>query len=289
MKFSSALAFTDPTEFLELAKAADESGWDSMALSDHIFFPKDLASPYPYVEDGKPRWKPTTPFADPFVAIAGMAAVTTRLRFFTNVFILPARHPLLVAKAVSTASLMSGGRVGLGIGVGWMKEEFDVLEQRFAARGKRTDESIEILRRVWKGGMVEYHGEFYDFPPLQMSPAPTADIPIYVGGISKRALRRAARLGDGWIAVKHSTAELADYIAQINVLRREYGRENEPFEFIVAADDAYDLDGFRRLEDIGATTLITMPWMLYKDNPRLLQNKCAGLRRFGAEIIRKMH
>lgn len=288
MKFATALAFNDPTEFLDLARAADESGWDSFALSDHLFFPQDLQSPYPYVEDGKPRWKPSTPFPDPFVAIAAMAAVTERLRFFTNVFILPARHPVVVAKAVGTASLISGGRVALGIGVGWMKEEFDVVDQAFARRGKRTNESMEVLRALWTGDMVEYHGEFYDFTPLQMSPAPTASIPIYVGGISKAALHRAARLGDGWIAVKHSTAELAKYIEQINDLRREYGRENEPFEFIVAADDAHDLDGFRRLRDCGATILLTVPWMFYGGDRSLVENKCAGLRRFGDDVIRRM-
>src|SRR6185503_4496640 len=112
------------------------------------------------------------------------AAVTTRLQFVTGVYILPLRHPLEVAKSVASIALLSGNRVGLGVGAGWMREEFDVLGREFKGRGKRLDEQIEVIRKVWRGGMVEHHGTHYDFPPLQMSPAPTALPPILIGGQS---------------------------------------------------------------------------------------------------------
>ena len=122
-----------------------------------------------------------------------MAAVTERIRFFTNVFVLPMRNPFPVAKQVATAAALSGGRVSLGVGMGWCEEEFDLLEQPFAGRGKRADEQLEVLRKLWAGGWVEHHGDHYDFPRLEMSPSLDAPVPILVGGISDAALRRAAR------------------------------------------------------------------------------------------------
>jgi len=288
MKFATALAFSDPRHFTDMARTADETGWDYFALSDHVFFPKDLKSAYPYVEGGKPYWDPTTPWPDPFVAVASMAAVTERLEFFTNVFILPARNPLLVAKTVGTLAVMSSNRFALGIGVGWMEEEFDLLDQKFSARGKRTDEQIEVMRLLASGEMVEHHGDNYDFPLLQMSPMPSQPVPVYVGGLSKPALRRAARLGNGWISVRHTSEEISDYIGRINELRAHYGRENDPFEFIVSATDAFDLDGYRRLGDIGVTTIITQPWIFYGGDPTVLVDKQEGLKRFAGDIIERM-
>lgn len=288
MKFATALAFSDPTQFVEIARAAEAAGWNALALSDHVFFPEHLASPYPYVEDGKPFWEPSTPWPDPWVAIGAMAAVTTTLRFFTNVYVLPVRNPFVVAKAVGTAAVLSHNRLALGIGVGWMREEFALLEQNFSTRGRRTDEAVAVLRTLWRGGMVEFQGRHYRFDRLEMSPAPTAPIPIYVGGESEPALRRAARLGDGWISVLHSSAELKAFVDRLRALRAEYGRAAEPFEVIASANDVFDLDGYRRLADIGVTTVLTVPWVLYGGDPQRLDAKREGLERFAGEIIERL-
>src|SRR5262249_16382477 len=160
-----------------------------------------------------------------WTAISAMAAVTKRLSFLTNIYILPVRNPVLVAKQIGTVATIAGGRVALGIGTGWMKEGFVLLGEDFHKRGKRMNEQVEILRKLWKGGMQEHHGEFYDFDRLEMSPVPPAPVPILVGGISDVALRRAARIGDGWIAVQHSTRELAELIGKLNALRKEYGTD----------------------------------------------------------------
>jgi probable F420-dependent oxidoreductase len=271
-----------------MAKAADEAGFWSMALSDHLFHPETIESKYPYSPDGKPYWPTSNPWPDPYVAIGAMAAATERLRFFTNVFILPARHPLVVAKQVSTAAVLSGDRVGLGIGVGWMREEFDVLGEDFTTRGKRTNEAIEILRSVWRGGMVEYHGEQYDFDRLEMSPAPDKPIPIYCGGLSKPALRRAARLCDGWINVVHTVDELGAFVSQLKELRAEYGRDGEPFEVIGASSEAFNVDGYKRLGDVGVTSTIAVPWQLYDADIDSVEAKCDSIRRFGDEVIARM-
>ncbi|MBI4516482.1 MAG: TIGR03619 family F420-dependent LLM class oxidoreductase [Deltaproteobacteria bacterium] len=288
MKFAAALAFADPSQFLAVARTADQCGWDALALSDHVFFPETMNSAYPYVATGKPFWEQAAPWPDVWVTIGALAAVTTRLAFLTNVYVLPARHPLHVAKAVSTAAVLSDNRVILGIGIGWMREEFDVLGHDFSTRGQRADEAIVVLRTVWRGGMVEYHGQFYSFERLLMSPAPTRPVPIWVGGESNPALRRAARLGDGFISVLHSQAEIVALVERLNALRAEYGRANAPFDFCVSCHDANTLDDIRRLQDAGVTTLLTVPWLLYGDDPTLLDSKRRGLERFGDDIIAKM-
>lgn len=287
MKFAAALAFNDPSHFLELARTADACGWDWFAVSDHIVFPEKLASAYPYAKDGKPYWTGATPWPDPWTAIAAMAAVTKSLSFLTNIYILPVRNPLLVAKQISTAAAIAGGRVALGIGVGWMKEEFELLSVDFHTRGKRMDEEVEILRALWKGGMVEYAGKHYRFDRLEMSPVPPKPVPILVGGISDPALRRAARIGDGWIAVQHTTAELRELLGKLNGLRREYGTAGKPFETVVACTDAFDVDGYRRIADLGATTMTTAPWVLYGADPNSLEEKKDALKRFADDVISK--
>lgn len=286
MKFVVSLAFSPPTELCRLARAADESGFAAAAISDHVVHPKEIQTPYPYTEDGKPRWEPFTPWPDPWVAIGAMAAVTERLRFLSSVFVLPMRNPFAVAKAVGTAAVMSGNRVALGIGVGWMKDEFLLMEQDFHTRGKRTNEMIEVLRKLWAGGWVEHHGKFYDFDPLEMSPVPGEEVPIYVGGVSEAALRRAATRGDGWISDVHSSEELKAIRKKLLAYRRDSERADRPFEIFAVADDAFDLDGYKRLHDAGITHLMTMPWFFYPDADST-EGKCDSMRRFRDDVISK--
>ena len=193
MKFWQSLSFTETDQLVALSKICEEVGFHGALVSDHVFFPEKIDSKYPYSEDGSPPFTAETEWPEPWAAIAAMSTATTRLRFCTAVYLAPLRHPLLVAKAVGTAALLSGGRVALGVGAGWIEEEFRQLGQDFRTRGRRLDEMIEVLKKVWAGGMVEHHGEFTDFDRLQMSPAPREPIPIYVGGASPGALRRAAR------------------------------------------------------------------------------------------------
>ncbi|MFQ5417445.1 MAG: TIGR03619 family F420-dependent LLM class oxidoreductase [Myxococcota bacterium] len=288
MKFCTSLAFSDPTQFCDLARTADAAGWEALIVSDHVVHPQTIGSPYPYTANNEPRWESQAPWPDPWVAIAAMAAVTERLRFLTGIYVLPMRNPFVVAKALGTAAVMSNNRISLGLGVGWMKEEFDLLGESFRNRGRRADEMIDVLRKLWTGGMVEHHGEFYDFAPLRMSPAVEGEIPLIVGGLSEPALRRAARIGDGWISDIHTTEELAAIVAKLDAFRAEYGREQRPFQVIAAAKDAFDVDGFKRLEGAGVTHVQTMPWALYEGSGDTLAEKQEGLERFADEIIAKM-
>ena len=288
MKFVTSLAFSDPTHFCDVARAADDCGWDGIVVSDHVVHPEKIETPYPYTRDGSTRWQAPSPWPDPWVAVGAMAAVTERIRFYTGVYVLPLRNPFVVAKAVGTAAVMSGDRVTLGVGVGWMKDEFDLLQQSFRNRGRRMDEMIEVMRTLWAGGMVEHHGEYYDFGRLQMSPAPKARIPIVIGGLSEPALRRVGRLGDGWISDIHTTQELTEIVAKIRAYRDEYGRADAPLEIVAACSDAFDADGFRRLEDVGVTHVQTMPWLMYGGSTDSLDDKVDGIRRFADDVIDKL-
>ena len=223
MKFWQVVSFAEPEQLIEIARAAEEAGFHGVLLADHIFFPGNLRSRYPYSADGKPAFDGTTPFPDPWTTIAAMSSVTTRLRFATMVFILPLRNPLELAKTLGTLALLSGGRVVLGAGAGWIREEYDTLGIPFETRGKRMEEMVSVMRQAWTGRMVEHRGRFFAHGPLQMSPAPAAAIPIYFGGISDVALSRAARLGQGWMGTGQTPDEAIAYCAKLAELRKRGG------------------------------------------------------------------
>jgi probable F420-dependent oxidoreductase len=259
VKFANALIGLPAEGYVAAAKAAEEAGFSAIAMSDHVVTPEKITSTYPYTPDGRPQYDPEWDFPDPWVTVGAMSSVTTSLEFFTNVFVLPARNPLLVAKALSTAAKLSGDRVTLGIGAGWMREEFDLLGQQFAGRGKRMDEMIEVMRTVWSGGYVEHHGEHYDFDRLDMKPAPAHQIPVIVGGDSDVALRRAARL-DGWIGVYYTMDELEVNCARLAAFRTEIGRADEPYEIVASPIATPKPANLERLEAMGVTTVLTSAW-----------------------------
>jgi probable F420-dependent oxidoreductase len=287
VEFVVATAFTDPAELCALARTADECGYAYLAVSDHVVLPETIRTPYPYSDDGRPRWAPDAPWADPWVAIGAMAAVTSRIRFTSNVFVLAMRNPFLAAKAIATAAALSGGRVSLGVGVGWLEEEFELLGQPFQTRGRRTDEMLEILGQLWSGEPVEHHGRDYVFERLRMSPGLAAPVPVYVGGLSEPALRRAAR-HDGWISDLHSRDEIREIRARIEGHRRALGRAGRPFRVLAALRDAFDADGFRRAEEAGVTHAMTQPWLFHGGPGASLAQKQEGLRRFAGEVLEKL-
>lgn len=285
MDFSLALPMLPPEHFLPLARAAEEAGYAGVAVPESVFFPEAVSADYPYTPDGGRFWAPETPFLDPFVAIPAMAAVTERIRFYTNVLKLGIRDPLLVAKTVSSAAAMADGRVGLGVGLSWIPEEFAWLGKDMRTRGARTDEAIEIIRLVCTGEWVEYHGAHYDFDRLIVRPVPTLPVPIYVGGLSEPGLRRAARLADGWISVANTTAEVAEVAPRLEELRAEYGRSDVPFEIKALCTDAFDLDGFRRMESMGVTDAMVCPWYFRPGDVDALDHQVDAVRWFGEEVV----
>lgn len=284
MQFCYSATFSAPGELAALARAGDEAGWSTLTVSDHLINPVTTRSTYPYTKDGARRWEMGTPWPDPWVTIGHLSAVTTRLRFLTTVYILPARTPVHVAKQVGTAAVLSGNRVELGIGMGWMEEEFDLMGTPFGQRGKRADEMLEVMARLWTGEVVEHHGAHFDVPPLEMLPAPTEPVPVIVGGLSEAALRRAAR-HDGWVSDLHTIEELAEIRHTLDAYRAEYGRSDEPFAMYGSVKDAWDLDGYRRAADAGVTHLVTMPWYFYAGAGADLAGKLDGIKRFADDVI----
>ncbi len=290
MRFSIALAFNDAEDLPALARAAEEAGFGAVILSDHLVYPESLETPYPYTKDGRPPWRPETAWPDPFVTAASLAAVTTRLRFVVSVFVLPMRNPVLAAKTILTTAVMTGGRLELGVGAGWMREEFDLVGVPFAERGRRLDEAIGLLRKFEAGGVVEHHGEFFDVPPVKLRPVPKEPIPIYGGGTSPRALRRAATRCDGWASQIVSRRELEGYVAELRRLRADSPRAGEPFAISTAVSDTFGEAGYRELDAIGVTDCITIPWAFYGTDTETgsCSDKCDGIRRFGDEVLAKL-
>jgi probable F420-dependent oxidoreductase len=290
MKWTVAFPMFPADQLVPMARAAEAAGFDSIAVPDSVFFPEKVSADYPYSADGSRFWAPETPFVDPFISMAAMAAVTTRIRFVTNVVKLPLRDPLLVAKQLSSLAVLAEDRVSLGVGLSWIPEEFEWTRTEMRTRGKRCDEMIEILRLVCGGGgprFVEHHGPHYDFDRLMISPAPQRPVPIYVGGLSDPALRRAARLGDGWISVQNTEAEIDDVLERLGRFRAEYGRESEPFEVNTLCMDVFDVDGYRRLADKGVTELQAVPWYFYGGDPESLDTRLTSLAKFADDVIAK--
>jgi len=274
-----------PAQYLDVARAAEAAGFSAISVPDNVMYPKRVSAPYPYSAEGERVWDADTPCMDPWVVIPAMAAVTTRIRFFSNVLKLAIREPILVAKTVGSAAVLSGDRVALGVGLSWMPEEFRYLHQDMRTRGARVDEAIAILRLLLAGGMVEYHGAYYDFDPLQLSPAPARPVPIYVGGTSAAALRRAATLADGWISMIHGRGELKGLIETLRRLRREAGAEERPFEIKVLWAEPLRRDDVRALADLGVSDLLVTPWLFEPGASTTLARKRESLERLAERVL----
>ena len=208
--------------------------------------------------------------------------VTTRLRFVTTVYLPAMRDPYSAAKSIGTAALLADGRLELGIGVGWCEEEFTLMGQRFDRRGKRTDEMLELMKELWKPGWTEFDGEFYQTPRLEMEPTPP-DIPIYVGGLSDIALRRAAR-HDGWIGDLITTDRALERIGKLRELRAEKGLSMDDFTVITPLTDAFTPEHYARAEAGGIDGIVTMPWMFYAGPQASLAEKIDGMKRFRKDL-----
>lgn len=260
MQFWCGTPFMKTTESLAVARMVDEAGYDGMICADHLIYPRELRSPYPS-PTGKPGWEPDTAWPDTWVLIGAMAAVTTQLRFSNAVYVAPARPLIEVAKQVATAASISEGRVSLGVGIGWMREEYELLGQEFGNRGKRLDEMIPALRALWQGGWVSWSGQHYRVPEMMIEPHPPRPVPILCGGESDAALRRAAALCDGWIGTAYTLDGAAAYVTKLDALRREFGRADQPFEIMLALIDPPSPELYKRAQDIGITAVMCAPWM----------------------------
>jgi probable F420-dependent oxidoreductase len=287
VRFCYAESMTDPSFYAPLARAAEDAGYDSMVIPDSICYPARSDSVYPFSPDGTREFLEDKPFLEPFSLIPALGAVTQRLRFITFVLKLPIRHPVLVAKQVTSTAVLTGNRLALGVGTSPWREDYEVLGVPWRRRGQRMDEAVAIVRGLTAGGYFEFHGESYDIPPIKLAPVPTQQVPVLIGGHGEAALRRAAMTGDGWLHGGGKPSDLPGLLARLAELRRAHGTSSRPFETIVISADAYSADGMSRLEAAGVTEVIVgfrWPYHVGPDT-EALQPKLDSLRRYADEVI----
>jgi len=234
MKFGLAFASSigiDGAAALDICRRAEAAGFESIWGGEHVVLPDSIASRYPYTADGKIPAEPDTPIPDPLIWLAFAAAAAPRLRLGTCILIVPQRNPLVLAKELATLDQLSGGRVELGLGVGWLKEEFDALGIAWERRGARNDEYVAAMRALWAGPHAEFHGEFVDFAPVTCSPRPVQrSIPILVGGDTDAAIQRAVRLADGYFPGEGDSERLGALIGRLRAAAKKAGRDPDGIE-----------------------------------------------------------
>jgi probable F420-dependent oxidoreductase len=279
MKIGVALGRLNPAFHLDVAVEAERLGFESVWLPEHLVFPIDMSgSPHPGSD--QPPVPPSTPVFDCFAYLSYLAGRTDRIRLGTHVYLMGLRHPFVAARAVQTLDLVSGGRAEVGIGAGWLASEFRAAGLEFRTRGRRLDEALSVCKRLWTEEVIEHHGEFFDFDSVMFEPKPVQKPwpPILVGGESNAALRRAARGADGWIGLDHTPQSVAGLVARLDELRRDAGRDDDPFT--VSAGGTLDSrDDVRRFEDAGVHRLIAAPWRRSReaiDGLRLLADRVLG-------------
>ena len=253
LAFASSIAI-DMDTTLDLCRRAEAAGFESLWGGEHVIIPDSIASKYPYTEDGKIPAEPDTPIPDPLIWLAFAAAAAPTLRLGTCILIVPQRNPLVLAKELSTLDKLSGGRVELGLGVGWLKEEFDALGVPWERRGARNDEYIAAMRALWAAPHAEYHGEFVDFEPVTCSPRPVQQsIPIIVGGDTDAAIRRAARIADGYFPGEGDPERLGGLITRVRQAAEKADRDPDSIQInaMFGAQMADPVAGIEQLAKLG--------------------------------------
>jgi len=258
ISFANSGKFSRPELFAELARDCETFGFESIWTVEHVVIPQPHM-PYPGSKDGRMPGGDDVAIPDPLIPLAYAAAITTRLKLSTGVIILPQRHPLYLAKQLATLDVLSKGRMMVGIGSGWMKEEFDSLQIPFSARGGRTDESIQAMRALWREPEASFHGKHFHFHHVKSYPKPVQKngIPIHVGGHSPAAARRAGRLGDGFFPSVTDTEKLSRLFTMVRDEAKKAGRNPETIEFSAMA--AAKPDPVKTLRDLGVTRLVLAP------------------------------
>jgi len=263
---------------IELARAAERLGFESVWTFEHVIVPVDYQSKYPYSMDGKMGATPETNFVDPLIALAAVAAVTSKIRLGTGVNILPQTNPLYLAKQAASLDFVSKGRFMLGIGIGWLAEEFAALGVPFEHRGPRFNDYVEAMRKVWSGEVVEHRGEFVQWSGFKSHPTPVQKpLPLVIGGHKGRAYQRIARYGQGWFAPSATIDQIGAMLKDLDRVCGEEGRDRSSIEISTMWIPAMEsVDVVKRYEDIGVSRLILPLQFLGAGNPLQTLEKLAG-------------
>lgn len=281
LAFASSVGI-DGKAALEVCRRAEAAGFESVWGGEHVVLPDTIISKYPYTSDGKIPAEPDTPIPDPLIWLAFAAAAAPRLRLGTCILIVPQRNPLVLAKELATLDQLSGGRVELGLGVGWLQEEFKALGVPWEHRGARNDEYIAAMRALWAGPHAEFHGEFVDFAPATCSPRPVnGSIPVIVGGDTDAAIRRAARIADGYFPGEGDAERLGGLIQRVRRAAEEAGRDPDSIQInaIFGAQMADPIAGVEQMATLGVDRIM-IPAFFFAGPDGLDQ-----LSEFGEKVI----
>ncbi len=265
LAFANTGPFADLEGLVDLAQACEQAGVESLWTVEHVIWPSNYDSAYPYSPTGKMPGDKTSAIPDPLIWLAFVAANTTELVLGTGILILPERNPVVLAKEVATLDHLSKGRLQLGIGVGWLEEEFDALGVPWPKRGKRTDEYVEAMRALWAGDDADYEGEFVSFTNVSSNPKPARSVPFVIGGHSNAAARRAGRLGDGYFPGKGSISQLREQFDIVHQSAADAGRDPSAIEMTAAhpgilGDDP--VGAAQELASIGVSRTILPAYLL---------------------------
>lgn len=278
--FANVGTFVKPEGAVHLARTAEENGFESLWTVEHVVVPAGYESAYPYSSSGRMPGDETSPIPDPLIWLSYVAAETSTIRLGTGILILSQRNPVVTAKAVATLDVLSGGRVELGVGAGWLAEEFAAIGVPFEERGSRLDEAIGALRTLWTDDEPTFHGRHFSFERAISRPRPAqGSVPIHIGGHTARAARRAGELGDGFFPGRGSVDELETLLGTMRRHAEVAGRDPDAIE--VTAGGAIDLEGIKRLADVGVDRIVIPPLAFDPDGLR------AQLGRFADEVIAK--
>jgi len=281
LMFVNSGPFSNHDLLAHLAQTAEQCGFESLWTVEHVVIPKDYQSPYPYSKSGKIPGGEDVAIPDPLLPLSFAAALTKKIRLATGVLILPQRHPLYLAKEIATLDLLSGGRVLLGVGSGWLKEEFDALGLDFHARGARTDEAIQAMRECWRENASSFRGKHFNFGPIFSYPKPPHnDVPIHIGGHSPAAAKRAGRLGDGFFPALGEIPKLQELFATMREAAQKAGRDPSDIELSCMARAA--IDSVKAVEDIGISRVVVAPPAFDKEG------LSRGLEKIRNEVIARV-
>ena len=291
MRFHYAESMTQIGNYLPLSKEAEAHGYAGVTIPDSLIYPKASDASYSYTEDGGREFLENKPFIESFILAAAIGASTTTLELTTNVVKLPVRPPLYSAKLVASIAALTNDRFNFGVGLSVWPEDYEVMGVPYAKRGKRFDECIAIVRGLCAGGYFEYHGEFYDLPPVKLNPVPSKPLPILIGGFSDTAFKRAAS-NDGFMYAggDGGTDALTEILDKIRHYRTEAGTLDKPFRIFATAMGQITPDVVKRHEDLGVTDMPVAFRNLYavEEDTQPLQQKVDDLRRFSDEVIGKI-
>jgi alkanesulfonate monooxygenase SsuD/methylene tetrahydromethanopterin reductase-like flavin-dependent oxidoreductase (luciferase family) len=271
---------------IPFAVAAEAAGFDGIACGDSFMYPKHSDGKYPYTPDGDRSFIERIPFIESGILMSAWAAVTKKVSFYPSVYKFPSRHPVQVAKMMTSLAVLSDERLKFGIGLSPWEEDFTVFGLEFKSRVRRLVEGVEIMRGLMTGEYFGYNGRIYQFPEIKLNPVPKKPIPILLSGHAEPAMRRAAEIGDGWISANVSYNVLKPLVTQIKRYRSEIGSSSRAYEIHVHDTDLVDVATARRTADLGATDAQVMPWMRQNPNANL-QEKIDSIKRFGDEVIAK--